>query len=510
MSPADVPQATPEAPRPRLAVRELALVACGLIALHATVLTRYGWFRDELYYVSCAKRLAWGYVDQPPLSIALLAVLRALFGDGLVVLRLASALVAAVVATMSGLLARQLGGGRYAQVLSAIAIGTAPLVLALGHYYSMNVFDLGFWLLGALLFLRTLERPALARWALLGACLGFGLLNKWSVLWLGAGLGVGLVLTRHRRLLATPGPWLSAAIALTIFAPTIAWQVQHGWPTLEFIRNASEHKMRESAPLKLLLEQVLLLGPLALPLWLAGLLWRGPQGSARLLVAVFGTTLVILMAQGHARAEYLALGLIPLIPAGAVFFSHRGRVVRALVPALLVLLVPVVPFALPILSVERFVEYQRRLGQEPASEERHRMGALPQHYADMFGWPELADSVARVSKGLTPEERARAIVVVGNYGEAGALERFGAGRVPRVACQHNNWYLWGPPAWDGQVAILVGRDSSEAAEEFGRVEVAGVAGHPLAMPYEQGLPILVARDFHADLKAAWREGKHYQ
>ena len=138
------------------------------------------------------------------------------------------------------------------------------------------------------------------------------------------------------------------------------------------------------------------------------------------------------------------------------------------------------------------------------------MGALPQHYADMFGWPELADSVARVSKALTPEEHARAIVIVGNYGEAGALEKFGAGRVPRVACQHNNWYLWGPPAWDGQVAIIVGRDSSEAAREFGRVEVAAMAGHPLAMPYEQDLPILVVRDFHADLNAAWKEGKHYQ
>jgi hypothetical protein len=330
------------------------------------------------------------------------------------------------------------------------------------------------------------------------------------VLWLGAGLGVGLVLTRHRRLLATPGPWISAAIALAIFAPTVAWQVQHGWPTLEFIRNASAQKMRASSPLKLLVDQLLLLGPLALPLWLAGLLSRGPQGSARMLLSIFLTTLVILMAQGHARAEYLALGLIPLIPAGAVFFERRGRALRTLVPLLLVLLVPMVPFALPILPVERFLEHQRRLGQEPASEERHRMGALPQHYADMFGWPELADSVARVSKALTPEERARAIVIVGNYGEAGALERFGAGRVPRVACQHNNWYLWGPPTWDGQVAIIVGRDSSEAAGEFGQVEVAGVAGHPLAMPYEQGLPILVVRDFHADLSAAWKEGKNYQ
>jgi hypothetical protein len=137
------------------------------------------------------------------------------------------------------------------------------------------------------------------------------------------------------------------------------------------------------------------------------------------------------------------------------------------------------------------------------------MGALPQHYADMFGWPEFADSVARVTAELPPRDRALAIVVVGNYGEAGALERFGEGRVPRVACQHNSWFYW-PPAWDGSVAILVGRDSSEAAREFSSVEVAGRAGHPLAMPYERDLPILVARGFRPDFRTAWAGGKHFQ
>ena len=128
----------------------------------------------------------------------------------------------------------------------------------------------------------------------------------------------------------------------------------------------------------------------------------------------------------------------------------------------------------------------------------------------MFGWPELADSVARVAAMLTADERARAIVVVDNYGEAGALEQFGAGRLPRIACLHNNWFLWGPPAWDGRVAILLRRDSTDARSEFDDVRVAAIAGHPLAMPYEQDLAILIARGFHADLAAAWKQGKHYQ
>src|SRR5439155_17516185 len=130
------------------------------------------------------------------------------------------------------------------------------------------------------------------------------------------------------------------------------------------------------------------------------------------------------------------------------------------------------------------------LGREPHSEGRHRMGRLSQQYAEMFGWPELADSVARVGAMLTADERAHAIVVVDNYGEAVALEQFGAGRLPRIACQHNNWFLWGPPAWDGSTAILLRRDSTDARSEFDDVRVAAIAGHPLAMPYEQDLPIL--------------------
>jgi hypothetical protein len=128
----------------------------------------------------------------------------------------------------------------------------------------------------------------------------------------------------------------------------------------------------------------------------------------------------------------------------------------------------------------------------------------------MFGWPEFADSVARAAARLSPAERERAVVIVDNYGEAGALVRFGDGRLPRVACQHNNWYLWGPPKWDGSAAILVGRDSSEVAEEFDSVATVGVAGHPLAMPYERNLPIILAHGFHADLAKAWVQGKHFQ
>jgi hypothetical protein len=508
--------AAPHAPsspvdRPALARAPLAVLALLILGTHAVCLTHYGWFRDELYYASCARRLAWGYVDHPPLSIAFLALVRAVFGDSLVAMRAVAALAAAFVSVAAAAVARELGGARYAQVLAAAALGLAPLSVAVGHFYSLNVFDLLCWTLATLLALRAFESGARGPWLALGITLGLGLLNKWSVAWLGCGLAVALLVSAHRRRLLGAGPWLAGGLAALLFAPNVMWEVRHGWPTLEFMHNARTQKMAALEPLKYLLELVLAMGPGGAPVWIAGLVAACARERWRTLSIVFVVTLVILFASGSARVEYLALATPALFAAGATWWEGRGQLARGAVAASAVLLaIPLAPLALPVLPVESFLRYQSALGREPHSEERHRMGRLSQQYADMFGWPEFADSVARVAATLTADERRRAIVIVGNYGEAGALEQFGAGRLPRIACQHNNWYLWGPPAWDGSVAILVRRDSTAARGEFASVTVAGFAGHPLAMPYEQDLPILIARGFHVDLAAAWKQGKHFE
>jgi hypothetical protein len=297
---------------------------------------------------------------------------------------------------------------------------------------------------------------------------------------------------------------------MLLFAPNLMWEVRHGWPTLEFMHNARTQKMAALEPLRFLLDLVLAMGPAASPVWLAGLLAAFARERWRPLAVVFAVTLAILFASGGARIEYLALATPALFAAGATWWEGRGRVARGVVASVAVVLaLPIAPLALPVLPVKALLQWQAALGRKPATEERHRMGQLSQQYADMFGWPEFADSVARVAATLSPEERAHAIVIVDNYGEAGALEQFGAGRLPLVACQHNNWFLWGPPPWDGRTAILVRRDSTGARREFDEVRVAAIAGHPLAMPYEQDLPILIARGFHADLAAAWKQGKNF-
>ena len=218
------------APRPPLAWAALALVAVASVGVHALCLGQYGWFRDELYYASCARRLAWGYVDHPPLSIGLLALVRTVFGSGLEAPRLLAALVSAATCLTAGAIARELGGRRFAQVLAALALALAPMSLAIGHYYSMNVLDMLFWSAATLLALRAFDSGARGTWLSLGLLLGLGLLNKWSVLWLGCGLAVALLVSPRRGQLRSAGPWLGAALAALLFAPNLGWEWRHGWP----------------------------------------------------------------------------------------------------------------------------------------------------------------------------------------------------------------------------------------------------------------------------------------
>ena len=539
--------APPDArPRGVPADRTLVALAAAKLLLHATAITRYGYFRDELYYLVCARHPAAGYVDQPPLSIALLAAWRWLVGDSLAGMRLVPLLAHMALVALTLQLTRRLGGGVFAQTLAGVGALSSLVYLGGSHHYSMNPLDVVFWALASLALMRALERGRGFDWAIVGAVVGLGLMNKLSMLWCAGGLALGVAASARRRVFATAGPWLAAGIAGALFAPYVLWQIQHGWPTLEFMHNATTRKMAGVTFAGFALGQVLAMNPLLAPVWMSGLVSgfrragggtngagesnRGAQarlaGDMGLVLAVqYVAVFALLMVAGKARAEYLTPAYPGLLALGAIAFERgtsasppglgeprRGRTWwRIPVLALpLAGMLALLPFALPVLPSEAFVRYQAALGRSPATEERHRMGVLPQHYADMFGWPELADSVARASASLTADERARAIVVVGNYGEAGALEMFGAGRLPRVACQHNNWYLWGPPAWDRSVAIFVGRDSAEVASECAEVRVAGMAGHPLAMPYERDLPIVIGRGFWPDLAAAWKQGKNFR
>ena len=507
---------TAEDGRAPLATGVLAVLVFCKLLLHASAITSYGYFRDELYYLASTDHLSWGYVDHPPLSIAVLAVIRALFGDSLLAVRFVPALAGASIVIVTALIARHLGGGRFAQAMAALSTTMAPVFLAAAHYYSMNVFDELFWAVAVLALLHALDRATPHRWVVPGCILGVGFLNKISILWLCGGMFVGLALTSYRRLLLQPGVWVAAVAGAAIGLPHVLWQIAHGWPTLEFMRNAASIKMTDVSPLEFLLDQVLSMNPGAAPIWIAGLFFGlAGGGRSRVLAGIYVSVFALLMLAGRSRASYLAPAYPALFALGGVAWERFTEARRAWIrPALASLaVIPgllIVPLALPVFPVDTFVRYQSALGLTPRTEERQEMGLLPQQYADMFGWEEMTALVGEAYNRLTPEERAHCRIFGQNYGEAGAVDLFGRRRgLPHAISGHNSYWLWGPGDERIDVVIIIGGKREDNARYFDQIEVIGQTQSPWAMPYERSLDISIGRQPKVDIRELWPQLKKF-
>jgi hypothetical protein len=496
-----------------------AFVALGVFALHLAANRGYGYFRDELYYLACADHLDFGYVDHPPLSIAVLWVVRGVLGDSLSALRLVPALCGALTVLLAGLMARKLGGGRFAQLLAALAVAIGPGHLAVTNFYSMNAIDLLVWAGAVYVFMSIVGgSTGLRYWVALGVVLGLGLENKVSVLWLGAGLAVAL-LVAQRRLLLTAGPWVAASVAALLFIPHVIWQMRHDWPTVEFVRNATGLKMTDVSPWQFFVDQLMAMHPLTLPMSLAGLWWLLRSGDGRpwrAMAWTFVIPLAILLASGTSRAYYLGPAYPIVFAAGAVAIARwtQDAAAMRLRPAIAGLLLAggaaTAPMVLPLLPVDRFVAYSAAIGITPRAEERGEAGPLPQYFADMFGWPEMVDEVANVYDALPPEERAKAVIYTDNYGRAAAVDFFGRARgLPRAVSGHNSYFLWGPRGGTGEVMILIGGDLEDHIGDFETVQPVTVVRCRYCMPYEDNVTIFVGRGMKIPLPELWPSVKRY-
>ncbi len=494
-----------------------ALVA-GKLLFHLAVnlFGSYEIFRDELYYLACADHLAWGYVDQPPLSIFLLAAVRAIAGDSLFALRLVPAIAGAAVVLLTGLLARELGGGRFAIALAAVGALVSGANLSSSSIWSMNVFDLllvavAFWLLTRLI--RT-ENPWY--WIALGVTLGLGLLNKVGVLWVGLGIFAGIVATRERRWLATPWPWVAGGISALLFLPYVLWNVANDWAHLEFIDSAVTGKYSGLSVWTFLSGQVLHQNPTTLPLWLGGLGWllfASDGRRFRLLGIVWVTACVVLIANGHSKAGYLASTYAMLFAAGGVAWEAilpKRAVARGAAIAMVASGIALAPFATPMLPVDAYVRYAQALGVDPGTDEGHELAELPQFYADMFGWQAKAAAVAEVYHALPAADREKAAIFADNYGRSGAIDYFADEYgLPGAVGSHNNYWIWGPGEATVEVVIVLGGEMEDLERRFESVELAGVATCRYCIPYERDLPIHVCRGLRLEMAELWPLTKHY-
>jgi hypothetical protein len=489
------------------------------LLFHLLTIQGYGYFRDELYYLANGEHLGFGYVEHPPFIGIVAAFVRATLGDSRFAIRLLPALAAAATVWIGVRLAREFGGGRFARALTGLSLLAMPGLIGMCSFLSMNAFDVFFWAACALVVTQILRGGDPRLWLVFGLLAGVGLENKISVLFLGFGIVAGLVVARRWEVFRSVWFWAGGAVAGLIFAPYVVWQAAHGWPLLEFMANARRLKNVDLSFVAFMREQVLMANPLALPVWVAGLGYLLFARAARPFRAVgwiYPVVLGAMLAAGDAKPYYMIPCYTVLFAAGGVAIESWKVVLGSAVRAIVVLLVVAggvvtAPLAKPVLPLETFVRYARALGLSGSSGERQRLGRLPQMYADMQGWPELAETVANVYRALPPADRASACVFGQNYGQAGAIDLFGPRLgLPKAISGHNSYYFWGPRDCTGDVLIVIGDNRKRLEELFEQVEIGATYRCADCMPYEATKGVWVARRLRqGTLQSLWPAIKNF-
>jgi len=473
-----------DVPRPRVALAPLLGLA-GAVALLLTVFAgRYGYHRDELYFLRAGRELAFGYVDQPPLTPLLARAMDELVPGSLVALRLPSALAAGLLVLITGLIARELGGGRAAQLLAAACMAVSSILLITGHLLSTTTVDLLAWAALSWLLVRAL-RDGGPVWLLTGAVAGVALQNKVQPAFLLAAVVLGVLAVGPRRSLAALWPWVGGGVALALWAPNLVWQAANGWPQLELAEAIAAGSSGTSEPWYLFVPfQLVLVSPVLVPVWAIGW-WRLARDPALRTWRAFAfayVVLALLFLLTGGKPYYLA-GLYPvLLAAGSgpvVDWVRRGtaRLRAGLVGAALALSLAIDGvLGLPLVPVER-------LADTPVPDVNYDAG-------ETVGWPAFATTIERVRSELPADEAVA--VLAGNYGEAGAVDRFAPSLAPAHS-GHNSYWAWGPPEDDVDTVIAVGHAADDLRRWFDEVDAAATIDNGVGLDNEeQGRTVWVA------------------
>ncbi|MEU7864488.1 glycosyltransferase family 39 protein [Nonomuraea sp. NPDC049141] len=477
-------------------------VALGVVLL--AVSARYGYHRDELYFRVAGRHLDWGYPDQPPLLPLLVRGVTALFGDSLIMLRLPADLASAAGVVIAGLTAREMGGGRRAQLLTAAAYAVCPFVAASGHTFYTATMDLFLcttlvWLV--VRWVRTRDQRMLLA---VGAVTALAANVKYLVVFLIAAIVAGLLINGPRDFLRRPALAVGAAVAVIAVIPGLIWQARHGWPQLEMARAIAEDGAFAGRP-GFLPFQVLLTGVVLSWLWIYGLwrLFRSHELAPYRFLGYAYLLLIVVFLVTAGKPYYLSGFWAALWAAGAVEVERRGAprgagwVVSA--PAYVMTGVVTVALTLPVYPVDW-------------------LARTPQPYinadsAETVGWREFAAEVARVYRALPAADRSLTTIVAGNYGQAGALDRYGpALGLPRAYSGHNGFWYFGRPADTDGPTIFVGPEGEDGAAYLHRfwtdVTVAGRFDNGVDLDsQEQGKPVWVCRGHRASWTVLWPQFK---
>jgi hypothetical protein len=511
-APAAAPPAAALPPRPPVATAVVLLAAVKL-ALHllTNVFGPYGIHRDELLYLAMGRHLQLWRMDFPPLIAVLAQAQRAALGDSLLSIRLAAALAGTLVLVLAALVARELGGGLFAQVAAALGVLSGVLFLRTASLFQPVVFDQLWWTLALFALLR-LQRTENRRWWIaIGLACGVGLLTKFSILFFGAALFLAVLLTRRRRDLATPWPWVALALALAIGSPSIVGQVRLGFPVMGSMADLRDSQLAHVEYADFLLGQAMMIGPAVL-LAVAGavslLVGRARAFRAAGWACVLAVLILMLL---HGKPYYAGPVYPTLIGAGAAALERvrlrfaapalRWGAVAAMLAGGLYLL----PLGVPILPPATMAAYTRAAGLGEANRNnRGEMERLPQDYADMLAWKAQVAALARVYRSLPPEKRARAVLWGNNYGEAAAIDFYGpAYGLPPAVSDAGTYWFFGPGRKPGEVLIAIGEDPGDLREVYASVRPVVNLDNPWWVREERRNTIYVAEGPKTTLQALW-------
>ena len=427
----------PTAAAPRLAV---AAVAAAAFAAELAVSARYGYHRDELYFLVAGQHPALGYVDQPALTPLAARAMAVLTGDSLTGLRLLPALILPALVFLAAAMSGLLGAGGTGQVVAALATAACGEYLASAHLLTTTTLDFGFWALTLYLAARLISTADPRWWVAVGACVGVGASAKWTVGVLAAALLAGFASTPSRALLKSRYLLTGTVLAVALASPDVIWQAQHAWPNLAVfhaLHGQAGHNMAGYW-----IAQILYTGFALTPVWVAGLWWCLRNPAARPFrpvgIAAAITLLVFFVAGGK---PYYAGGIFTfLFAAGAVPTERwlaRGRLAGWLRPAgaaaaLALSTAVLVPVAVPVLPARVLATVQ--------------LQKINYDLTETIGWSQQVALVAREYHALPAGQRAATAILAGNYGEAGAIDRYGpADGLPPAYSGANNFWFWGPP-----------------------------------------------------------------
>jgi 4-amino-4-deoxy-L-arabinose transferase-like glycosyltransferase len=496
-------------------------IAAANLLFHIYFNNRYGYFRDEFDYLACARHLAWGYVDQPPLVPFLARISGEVLGYSLRAIRFLPALASSILIIQTAAIARELGGKRFAILLSAVCVLVAPQYLSNGSLLGTNCLEPNLWMACAYFVILAIKRNDPRYWLWFGVLAGLGLEEKYSIALFGAGVVAGLLLTEQRRAFFNKWIWIGGAAAFAIFLPNVIWNLHYHWPFLQLMHNIrSEGRDVVLSAGQYFLQQILLVNPLTAPIWIAGvfafLFWPRLK-PFRVLGWSYVVCYSVFFAL-HGKNYYLAPIYPMLLASGSVVVdSALSRpLVLWLKPIIVILLLAnglyLLPITVPVLTPDRFIAYMEKLPFKlPVMEHAHARAKLPQWYADQFGWQEIVAETSVAWNQLSPEERRDCGIFAQDYGQAGAIDFFGPKYgLPASLSGHQTWFLWGPRGYSGSCMIVLD-DSRERLEElWANVQFVGTsADNPYAL--EKQIDVYICRGSKFGTMAQlWPEIKHWR